>query len=102
MPCRDGSEQHARVEHVVVEREVVARQLVQTGGGHLRPTLASEIGRRDQQLICCQAPGPVTLGRLLQLSVASLTGIAVHSGKRTQSRCFGHGTLLRESSWRPP
>ena len=66
VPLRDRAEQADRVQHLVVQREVVDRNLVQTGVPQLLPGPAAQLTGLDQQLIGAQVPGPVPLGELLQ------------------------------------
>jgi hypothetical protein len=63
----DGADQDAGVEHLVVEREVVGGDLVEPGVAQERPALAAQLPGRRLQLLGRHPPGPVALGRGLQL-----------------------------------
>jgi hypothetical protein len=84
---RHGADERARVEHVIVEREVVDGDEVEPGGGLRRPIGAAHPGRNLIQLGGIALAGPIAFERPLQLPSLADTGISRNGGQ-------GHDALL--------
>ncbi len=97
VPLGDSADHDAGVQDMVVVREITGRHFVDAGLGELLPGSPAQIGSGLPEGVRGDAALPVTLDGLLQFTVLTLAGVAVHGGPCCRGcglRC--HVTLLRE------
>ncbi|OCC07826.1 hypothetical protein A3Q37_06420 [Streptomyces sp. PTY087I2] len=100
VPLRDRADHDAGVQDVVVVREITGRDLVDAGVGELLPVGAAQVRCGLPEGVRGDAALPVTLDGLLQFTVLTLTGVAVHGGACCRGcglRCHGTSPSRDES-----
>ncbi len=73
---RNGADHGARIQHVIVERKVIGRDMIDAQVALAGPGLGAQIGRYVEQRLFVALAGPISLQRGLQFALGAYPGEA--------------------------